>query len=201
LITDQDIHDALVTYLLRCPEDRAALAEPVRLTESGATMTERTCLPTHVTASALLIDDQDRLLVIRHLVYGLELQPGGHLEPDDADLPGAALRELAEETGIAPELVALAATEPGYAICHRVPPSAAKAEPAHHHLDFGFLFTTTHPYIGAINTAEVASAAWRPRTELPGYLAERLARAVRLLDAPAASRACAVGGTGFSTLN
>lgn len=180
MITDQDVRDALKTYLLRCPEDREQLAEPIRLIESGSAMTGRSCLPAHATASALVLDGRGRLLVVHHLVYGLELQPGGHLEPGDIDLPGAALRELTEETGIDPDLVELAAPEPGYVIYHHVPRSEAKGEAAHHHLDFGFLFTSDHPRIGAIDTAEVASATWRPRAELPMFLAQRLAHAIPL---------------------
>lgn len=181
MINDQDVRDVLNTYLLRCPEDREQLAEPIRLIESGSAMTGRSCLPAHATASALVLDGKGRLLVVRHLVYGLELQPGGHLESDDIDLPGAALRELVEETGVDPELVDLAAPEPGYAIYHHVPRSDAKGEAAHHHLDFGFLFTTAHARIGAIDTAEVASATWRTRAELPAFLTQRLAHAVPLL--------------------
>lgn len=181
MITDQDVRDALGAYLLRCPEDQAELAEPAELIQAGAAMNDRGCLPAHVTASALVVDDRERLLVIRHLVYGLELQPGGHVEPDDADLPGAALRELAEETGVAVGSVSLVCAEPGYAIYHSVPHSEAKGEAAHHHLDFGFLFTTARPHIGEIDATEVASAAWRPQTELPAFLAKRLARALPLL--------------------
>lgn len=56
--------------------------------------------PTHVTASAIMVDGAGRVLLHRHRILGAWLQPGGHIEgiesPDDA-----ALRETVEETGIA----------------------------------------------------------------------------------------------------
>ncbi|WP_229871847.1 NUDIX domain-containing protein [Streptomyces longisporoflavus] len=56
----------------------------------------------HVTAGALLVRDGTEALLIKHLVYRITLQPGGHLEPTDRTLVGAALRELSRETGIDP---------------------------------------------------------------------------------------------------
>ncbi|WP_373312636.1 NUDIX domain-containing protein [Streptomyces candidus] len=39
---------------------------------------------------------------MEHLAYGITLQPGGHLEPTDTTLVGAAILELSQETGIDP---------------------------------------------------------------------------------------------------
>jgi 8-oxo-dGTP pyrophosphatase MutT (NUDIX family) len=181
LITNHDVHDALTAYLQRCPEDARALVEPLHLLGSGIAMTNRSCLPAHVTASALVMDDQDRFLLVHNRALDLTLQPGGHVKPDDLDLPRAALRELVEETGITPGLVELAATTPAYAEYHRIPARPAKAEPAHHHLDLGYLFTTSRPHIGAIQVDEVSSAAWHPRRELAAFLSARVARALSLL--------------------
>lgn len=55
--------------------------------------------PTHVTASAIVIDERGRVLLHRHKRLGTWLQPGGHLGPDE-DPPTAALRETREETGV-----------------------------------------------------------------------------------------------------
>ena len=62
----------------------------------------RSCAPAHVTASAAILDPAGRrLLLVLHRKVGQWLQPGGHCEPDDATLAHTALREAAEESGLA----------------------------------------------------------------------------------------------------
>jgi 8-oxo-dGTP pyrophosphatase MutT (NUDIX family) len=61
----------------------------------------RSCVPGHITASALVLDDAaERVLLTLHPRVGAWLQLGGHCEPSDATLAGAALREATEESGI-----------------------------------------------------------------------------------------------------
>jgi 8-oxo-dGTP pyrophosphatase MutT (NUDIX family) len=61
----------------------------------------RTRLPEHVTASALVTDPaRSRVLLTLHARIGRWLQLGGHCEPGDTTLAGAALREAAEESGL-----------------------------------------------------------------------------------------------------
>ena len=73
----------------------------------------RACVPGHVTASALVLDDTgDRVLLTLHPRLRRWVQLGGHCEDEDDDLVAAALREATEESGIAglridPELVAV----------------------------------------------------------------------------------------------
>lgn len=58
----------------------------------------RSCLPGHLTASAIVLDpDATATCLVHHRIVGAWLQPGGHLEAD-AGLPDAALREAREET-------------------------------------------------------------------------------------------------------
>ncbi len=58
-------------------------------------------LPEHLTASALVIDpDAGRVLLNLHGKVGRWLQFGGHCEPEDQTLAGAALRETREESGL-----------------------------------------------------------------------------------------------------
>jgi len=61
----------------------------------------RACVPGHVTASALVLDaDERHVLLTLHPRVGSWLQLGGHCEPQDSTLAGAALREATEESGI-----------------------------------------------------------------------------------------------------
>ncbi|MGH3762306.1 NUDIX hydrolase [Actinophytocola sp.] len=61
----------------------------------------RSCEPGHLTASALVLSaDGTHVLLTLHPRVGVWLQLGGHCEPSDSTLTGAALREAAEESGI-----------------------------------------------------------------------------------------------------
>jgi 8-oxo-dGTP pyrophosphatase MutT (NUDIX family) len=56
----------------------------------------------HLTASALVVDAAaGRVLLCLHGRFNRWVQLGGHCEPGDATLAGAALREATEESGIA----------------------------------------------------------------------------------------------------
>ena len=73
----------------------------------------RECVPGHVTASALVLDDSgSQVLLTLHPRLGRWVQLGGHCEDADGDIVAAALREATEESGvaglhIAPDLVAV----------------------------------------------------------------------------------------------
>lgn len=61
----------------------------------------RSCAAGHVTASAVVLDESgERVLLTLHARAGKWLQLGGHCEPEDETLVGAALREATEESGI-----------------------------------------------------------------------------------------------------
>jgi 8-oxo-dGTP pyrophosphatase MutT (NUDIX family) len=61
----------------------------------------RECVPAHLTASALVLDaSASHVLLTLHRKGGFWAQVGGHCEPSDATLAGAALREAREESGI-----------------------------------------------------------------------------------------------------
>ena len=62
----------------------------------------RDCFPDHVTASTLVISaDRTRVLLTLHAKANAWFQMGGHCEPADRTLAGAAQREADEESGVA----------------------------------------------------------------------------------------------------
>jgi 8-oxo-dGTP pyrophosphatase MutT (NUDIX family) len=62
----------------------------------------RACVPDHLTASTLVLSaETDAVLLTLHAKAHRWFQFGGHVEPGDADLAEAALREATEESGVA----------------------------------------------------------------------------------------------------
>ena len=94
----------------------------------------RSCLEGHLTASALVAEEgTGRVLLMHHRKLNKWLQPGGHCD-GDANLPGVALREAVEESGIEtlrilPEVIDVD--------IHPIPERLG--EPAHRHLDTRFI--------------------------------------------------------------
>jgi 8-oxo-dGTP pyrophosphatase MutT (NUDIX family) len=63
---------------------------------------ERSCFPDHLTAGTLVLDGSlDRVLLNLHRKARRWFAFGGHCEPGDTTLAGAALREAVEESGLA----------------------------------------------------------------------------------------------------
>lgn len=54
---------------------------------------------THLTGSAVVVDEAGRVVLHRHKRLGLWLQPGGHVDPGERAAEAAA-RETLEETGL-----------------------------------------------------------------------------------------------------
>ena len=66
---------------------------------------EKACFPDHLTAGALVLShDGTQVLLNLHRKARRWFAFGGHLEPEDTTLAGAALREGTEESGL-PDLV------------------------------------------------------------------------------------------------
>lgn len=170
-VTTEHIRSTLAAYLERYPEDKADLAVAVELaggadadgggSGGGVDVGSRKEFRGHATAGAVLVGADGLVLHVLHVATGKWLLPGGHLEPEDVDLAGAALRELAEETGVSPGAVTLVDDRPMHIDVHPIPANDAKGEPAHRHVDFRFLFRTDAE-VGELQVEEVAGAAWRP---------------------------------------
>lgn len=177
-ISDSDISSALSAYLERYPDEAAQLSEPMQLLHQGENFASRRTFPMHVTVGALLVRNDAEILLVEHRAYGITLQPGGHLEPTDTTLIDAAVRELAEETGLDPAKVLLASQTPIYIEYGKVPARPVKDEPEHYHLDIGYSFATAQADVGDIQESEVTGAAWYPLAVAERLVGPRIARAV-----------------------
>jgi 8-oxo-dGTP pyrophosphatase MutT (NUDIX family) len=111
--------------------------------------------PGHFTASAFVLDAEgEHVLLIHHSKLGRWLQPGGHVEPGDADVLAAARREVAEETGVFD--LATAANGLFDLDIHQIP--SFGSSPAHLHFDVRTLFRAGCAVLSPSD--EVAGARW-----------------------------------------
>lgn len=160
-ITAEHVRTTLGTYLAEHPEEKAALAGLVEaLDEAGDDISSRKSFGGHVTAGAILLRPDNRILMIEHRALKKWLLPGGHCEPEDGTLLQAALRELAEETGVDAARVIPVTAEPVQVDWHEIPPSEGKQEPAHIHYDFRFLFRSPFEDV-TLQAEEVTGFEWR----------------------------------------
>jgi 8-oxo-dGTP pyrophosphatase MutT (NUDIX family) len=114
-------------------------------------------VPGHFTASSFVLSpDRERLLLIEHAKLKRWLQPGGHVEPGDADILSAARRELREETGIDDPQLALGGIFD--LDVHAIPPYGT--QPEHEHFDVRFLFCAGEHALRAGSDAR--AARWVP---------------------------------------
>jgi 8-oxo-dGTP pyrophosphatase MutT (NUDIX family) len=97
--------DALAVLQAWAPPsaEQAALRDRyVAHLESAPDGLRRTCYPDHLTASTLVLSaDGERVLLTLHAKAQRWFQLGGHSEPGDETLAGAAEREAVEESGLA----------------------------------------------------------------------------------------------------
>ena len=165
--------DALATLTNWPPTSEAAdLArkQTLELLTAGPVAMTRAHRPGHVTASALVVDPDGRLLLCLHGRMKLWMQLGGHCEPSDLTLAAAALREATEESGI-PGLTL--DPNPIDVDIHPVrckPADDADQATETHHYDVRFLVRAPAGAIEQISD-ESAALAWFSPDELPSPLA------------------------------
>jgi len=127
----------------------------------------------HFTASALVLDEsRSRTCLVLHRKLGLWLQPGGHLEVDDASIAGAALREVREETSLDGRL---ADEAPVHLDVHEIPERPEM--PAHLHLDVRFVVVAAGDEL--VQSDESTDVRWWTIPEAGQAGDESLARLIR----------------------
>lgn len=164
---------------------RRRYVEHLRSHPDGMT---RECRPDHLTASTLVLNAEgDAVLLTLHAKAREWFQLGGHCEPGDATLAGAALREATEESGLAgleldPEPVQLSE--------HPVPFCGPDGDV--HHLDVRFV-AVAPPGAGHAVSEESLDVRWWPIDALPDPEADlvelvALSRSRRRAAAPGGPR-------------
>jgi len=122
----------------------------------------RACYPDHLTASTLVMSaDGECVLLTLHAKARQWFQFGGHCEPGDATLAGAARREAVEESGL-PGLVL--DPVPVQLSEHEVPFCDPRG--GVHHLDVRFLAVAPVDAAHAVSD-ESLDVRWWPADELP----------------------------------
>lgn len=170
-----NLHDLLRHHVAADAREEADRCAMVRLAGELEHPLSRDEPSAHFTASAFVVDEpSERVCLVTHVKLGRLLQPGGHVEPDDASLEEAAMREAREETAL--ELVLHpAAPRPFDLDIHQIP--ERPGELAHFHLDVRYLL---------IGTGEPCEgAAWYPIGEAGDESVARLATKVSRLGSTA----------------
>ncbi|MEV4623567.1 NUDIX domain-containing protein [Asanoa sp. NPDC049573] len=167
MISHAHVAEVVASYLAQHPDEAGRLAPLSTALAAGADIvSRRTFVPGHVTASAVVLDPAGRMLHIRHNVFNKWLQPGGHLEPGDTTLLGAARREVEEETGIPAALLTLVDELPCDMGVHAIAANPRRVEDAHHHFDIRYRFTTVADPHTRVQADEVHGIAWLPPDEV-----------------------------------
>jgi 8-oxo-dGTP pyrophosphatase MutT (NUDIX family) len=168
-VVRDDLESLLRAYARQWPDEGSTASLFAGLTASGLPGVDpfrRERLDGHFTGSAWVVSaDGSRTLLMHHRKLERWLQPGGHAD-GERDLAQVALREAAEETG-------LAGLEVDPAIFdldrHAIP--ARGSEPEHWHYDVRFVVRARGAEAFVVNE-EALGLAWKPVREVaerPAY--------------------------------
>lgn len=138
---------------------RAAYVEHL---EQHADGLMRACFPDHLTAGALVLShDRTSVLLNLHRKAGRWFHFGGHPEPGDGSLAGAAVREATEESGLSGLLVE---AEPLHLSTH--PVEFCDPRGTVRHLDVRFLARAAAD-VEPVVSEESLDVRWWPVDALP----------------------------------
>ena len=143
------------------PSEQAIVADFRALLGTPQPASRDQFFPGHLTASGFVLSpDRDSLLLVHHRRLERWLQPGGHIDPEDASPAAAAVREVGEEAGV-DDLEVLVA---GLFTLDHHPIPARGDEPPHRHYDLGYAFVTGSWELEP--SAEVHAVRWVPLDEV-----------------------------------
>jgi 8-oxo-dGTP pyrophosphatase MutT (NUDIX family) len=163
---NRQLCDELIASLLRYrahakAEQRTQTDRIIDFIRSCDAPWRRSMLQGHLTASAWIVDAaSENALLVHHKKLDKWLQPGGHIDDEDASFLDAALREAREETGLA-SVVPLWKDAPTALFdvdVHAIPERGA--EPVHYHYDLRFCFVADRSDDVVASANESNDAQW-----------------------------------------
>ena len=166
----------MVGWEATSPEADLARKQTLELLAFGPAVMTRAHRPGHVTASALIVGADRRVLLCLHGRLRMWMQLGGHCEPSDVSLAAAALREATEESGIAGLTLDPDPIDVDIHPVRCAPADGLPAEPSFHY-DVRFLIRAPAGSREQISD-ESAALAWFTGDDLPSPLAPSTARQI-----------------------
>ena len=161
-------------YIKVYPQEKARLSQLATFLDENLNLTDRKNFKGHLTASAIVVNPEGRVLLLHHKNLNRWLQPGGHI--DGLETPLAAVeREIREETSISEVQL-----HPQFSLnqmpfdidTHSIPSNPSKDEEQHFHHDFRYLLITDNDKI-IIDESEVIECSWfdieKAKSEMPGF--------------------------------
>lgn len=164
-----DAHRLISTLEPRSQRERDAQADFASFFGADDGPLFRESGPDHLTASCVAFDHSlEHTLLVFHRKGQFWVQPGGHIEEGDRSVAAAAVRELAEETGIE---VAVPAEVPAYDLDHHALSSSFGSCASH--LDIGIAIVVDRE--AAITVShESEDVRWWPVNDLPAEVPPQL---------------------------
>ncbi len=172
-VTNNAVIGVALGYIEANPDETDLLRSLIVLALHGPAIVTRTTTPAHVTCSAVLVSPDWRVLQTRRRPARNWRLPGGHIDPEDQSLLGAALRHLAAEADIEANGLIPASVLPVDVTAHPIDAVPALSEPEHVHYEATFLLhvddrTLPEP------SARGISRRWVNLADVRGKLGDKL---------------------------